>query len=219
MTSGRFADQSTSTASRTASGSGGMRRAGFGRHPFVEHQLRRDGGPQHVGRDLDIDRPRLAHIAHGPGDGLVQLADDLIGDARRPRLTRHRAQDVDMRDVLKRAHIGLRTRGAAADQQHRRAGERGVGHRRDGVGHARPGRDHGDAERAGQLAMSVRHMHGGALVADVDDADALACDMVPDRLDVPALKAEDAVDAALLQKARDPGGASGFVGVQVLDFG
>ena len=75
------------------------------------------------------------------------------------------------------------------------------------VGHAGPGRDHGDAELAGQLGMGVRHVHGRALVAHVDDADAEPREMVPDRLDVAALQAEHAVDAARLEEARDPGGA------------
>ena len=39
--------------------------------------------------------------------------------------------------------------------------------------------------------------------------------MVPDRLDVAALQAEDAVDAARLQEARDPGGAGVQIGVEV----
>ena len=83
------------------------------------------------------------------------------------------------------------------------------------VGDAGPGGDHGDAETAGKLGMRMRHVHGGALVAHVDDADALLRDVVPDRLDVAALQAEDAVDAARLEEARDPGGAGLRVGVQV----
>ena len=63
--------------------------------------------------------------------------------------------------------------------------------------------------------MGVRHVDGGAFVAHVDDADALARHVVPDRLDVAALQAEDAVDAARLEKARDPGRARGFVGIEV----
>ena len=123
---------------------------------------------------------------------------------------------IDMRDVLQRTHIGLRARRAAADQQHRRPRQRGVGHGGDGVGDAGPGGHHGDAEVARQLGMGVRHVHGGALVAHVDDADALPGDVVPDRLDVAALQAENAVDAARLQEARDPGRAGQFVAVEVL---
>ena len=49
----------------------------------------------------------------------------------------------------------------------------------------------------------MRHVHGGTLVAHVDDAHAKLCQVVPDRLDVAPLQAEDAVDAAALQEARD----------------
>ena len=49
--------------------------------------------------------------------------------------------------------------------------------------------------------MGVRHMDGCALVPDVNDADALPSDMIPDRLNVAALQAENAVDAPRLQKS------------------
>ena len=64
--------------------------------------------------------------------------------------------------------------------------------------------------------MGMRHVNGGAFVAHVDDADALARDVVPDRLDMAALQAEDAVDAARLEEARDPGRAGLLVGVEIL---
>ena len=51
--------------------------------------------------------------------------------------------------------------------------------------------------------------------AHVDDANAVPRDVIPDRLDVAALQAEDAVDAARLEKARDPGGADSSSGVAV----
>ena len=72
---------------------------------------------------------------------------------------------------------------------------------------------------ARQFGVRMRHVHGGAFVADIDDADAEPRDMVPDRLDMAALQAEDAVDAARLQKARDPGCAGLFVGIQILGRG
>jgi hypothetical protein len=67
----------------------------------------------------------------------------------------------------------------------------------------------------GQLRMGMRHVDRGALVAHVDDADAAACHMIPDRLDVAALQAEDAIDAARLEEARDPGRTRGLVGIEV----
>ena len=68
----------------------------------------------------------------------------------------------------------------------------------------------------GQLGMGVRHVHGGAFVAHVDDADAQPGDVIPDRLDVAALQAEDAVDAARLEEARDPRRAGLLVGVEIV---
>ena len=46
----------------------------------------------------------------------------------------------------------------------------------------------------------------GAFVADVDDAHAALRKLVPDRLDMPALQAEDAVDTARDQELGDPFG-------------
>ena len=188
----------------------------LGLDPFVEHQLRGHRRAQHVGRDLDIDRTGLAHIAHGARDRFVELAHHLLGDAGGARHAGDRPQDVDMRDVLQRPHIGLRARRASADQQHRRARERGVGHGGDRIGHARPGRHHGDAERAGELGMGMRHVHRGPFVAHVDDANAAARDVIPDRLDMAALQPEDAVDAARREKPRDPGRAGKLIRIQVL---
>ena len=64
--------------------------------------------------------------------------------------------------------------------------------------------------------MGVRHVDRGAFVAHVDDADALPRDVIPDRLDMAALQAEDAVDAARLEKARDPGRAGLLIRVEIL---
>ena len=159
--------------------------------PLLQHQRRRHLGAQHVGRDLDVDRPGLAEIAARARHRLVELAHDLLGDAQRPGRAGHRPQDVDVGDVLERTHVDLGARRAAADQQHRDARERGVRDRGDGVGHARAGGHHRDPERAGQLGMGMRHVDRGPLVAHVDDADAEPRHVVPDRLDMAALKPED----------------------------
>src|SRR5580765_8769018 len=50
----------------------------------------------------------------------------------------------------------------------------------------------------------MRHVHGSALVAHVDDANAATAEVIPDRLDVTALQPVDAVDAARHEKLRDP---------------
>ncbi len=121
-----------------------------------------------------------------------------------------------MRNVLQRTHIGLRARRAAADQQDRDAGKRCIRDRCDRVRHAGSGGHHGDAELPGQLGMGVRHMDRGAFVAHVDDADALPRHVIPDRLDMPALQPEDPVDAARLEKARDPGRAGLLIRIEIL---
>ncbi|PWJ16943.1 hypothetical protein SAMN05421539_10756 [Jannaschia seohaensis] len=82
---------------------------GLWRNPILRDQRRSDPSAQHVGRHLDIGRAGLAHIALGPGNGLVDLADDLLGHTRRPTVARAGPQDIDMRNVLKRSHIGLVT--------------------------------------------------------------------------------------------------------------
>ena len=187
-------------------------------HPFVEHQLWRHRCAQNIGRNFDIGRAWLAGVSHRPRDRFVELAHHLLRHARGARGAGDRPQDVDVRDVLQRSHVRLRPRRAAADQQHRRAGERGIGHRGYRVGYARAGRDHGDAQLPRQLGMRVRHVHRGTLVPDIDDVDALPCDTVPDRLNVTALQAEDPIDATRFEKAGDPGRAGLVVGVEIVSL-
>ena len=66
--------------------------------------------------------------------------------------------------------------------------------------------------------MGVGHVHRGALVAYVDDADAGLRQAIPDRLDMPALQAEDAIHAARFQYADDPGGDAGLVAIGIPAF-
>ena len=140
-------------------------RGGFGAHPFVQHQLRR--------ARACAARRSGSRCRPGPGSPRSPMARATASSSSRITwsATRSgagragdRAQDVGVRDVLQRAHVGLRPRGAAADQQHRRARQRGVGHGGDGVGDAGAGGDHRHAELAGQLGMGMRHVHGGAFV-------------------------------------------------------
>ena len=184
--------------------------------PVVQHQLLGQVLAQNVGRDFDVGRAGLAQVAHGAGDGFVHLTEGLFRHACGARAAGHRFQDVDVRNVLERPHVGLRTRGAAADEQDRDAGERGVRHRGHRVGNPGAGCHHGDADAAGELGVRLGHVHGGALVPDIDDTDAGLGREVPDRLDVAALETEDAIDAAGLQRFGDPGGDAQCVAVEVL---
>src|ERR1700722_2238330 len=54
--------------------------------------------------------------------------------------------------------------------------------------------------------MGLRHVYSRALVTDIDDANSFCVEAHPDRHDMAAAKREYALDAALLQKARDQGG-------------
>jgi len=191
----------------------------FGLQPFGQYQRRRDFDAEHVGRNLDVDGARLAEVAGRPRHRLVQLAQYLLRHARGSRQADHGTQDVDVRDVLERAHVDLRPRRAAADQQHRHAGYRGVGDGCHGVGDAGSSGDHRHRGRARQLGVGMRHVGRGTLVPDIDDADAEAGGMVPDRLDVAALQPEHPVDASSLQEARNLGGAASLVRVEVIRLG
>ena len=125
-----------------------------------------------------------------------------------------------MGDPLQRPEVVLRARRAAADQQHRRALELRIGDGGDAVGDAGPGGRERDPELAGEHGVRMRHVDGGALVAHIDDADAAPAELVPDRLDVPALQPEDAVDPAARRRnsaisAATERGFDGIIGVQI----
>ena len=102
----------------------------FRREPFVEYQWRCDLAAQYVGGEFDIRRAGFAELAEGASDGYVEFAQRLFRYARGAGVATYRLQDFDVRDVLQRAHVGLRARGATADQEHRRA--------RTGTGALRP---------------------------------------------------------------------------------
>ena len=104
---------------------------------------------------------------------------------------------------MQRPEIVLGARGAAADQQHGNAFELRVRHGGDAIGHARTGGHHRDAEPPGEHGVRVRHVHRRAFVAHVDDAHAALRQLVPDRLDVAALQAEHAIDAARDEEVDD----------------
>jgi hypothetical protein len=140
-------------------------------HPLFEDEVRRDMGAQYVGRDFEVNWTRFAKVAECAGNALVELPNHLIGDAKSARLPRHRPQNVDVRNILQRAQISLRARGAAANHQNWRSSERGVGDPGGRIGHTRPGRNHGDAKLAREFSMGVRHVDRRDFMANIDDAD------------------------------------------------
>ena len=184
----------------------------LGIEPLAQHELRGDRLAQHVGGNLDVDGPRRVAVARGGRIRLVEIAQHVVGEAQRARHARDRPHDVDVRDALQWTEIVLRDGRAAADQQHRDALELRVGHRGHAVGDAWTGGDHRDADAATERRVRLRHVNGSAFVAHVDDAHAALAELVPDRLDVPALQAEHAIDAARDQEVDDDLGDRSRVG-------
>ncbi len=174
------------------------------REVLGQRKPRRHRPAQHVGRYLDVNRAWRIAVADRSRPGLVEIAQQVVGDAQRARTARHRPHHADMVDALQRAEVVLRNRRAAANQQHRHALELRIGHRGHAVGHARPGGHHRDADPAAQHGIGMRHVDCGAFVAHVDDAHALAAEPVPDRLDVSALQAVDPVHAVRDQEVGHP---------------
>ena len=172
-------------------------------HVLVEHHRVGHRLAQHVGRDLHVHRPGRVAVAVGHRPRLVEVARDLVGGAQRARAARDRRHDRHVVDALQRAEIVLWHRRAAADQEHRHTLQVRVGHRGHTVGHAGAGGGHRDAHLARQRRVRVRHVHRRTFVAHVDDAHVQLREVVPDRLDVAALQAEDAVDAARDQETGD----------------
>jgi hypothetical protein len=64
--------------------------------------------------------------------------------------------------------------------------------------------------------VSVRHVHSRPFIANVDNPDAIAGDVVPNWLDVAALQTENPINPACLEKARDPCRTTVFAGTEVL---
>ena len=177
---------------------------------LVELQRLRHDAAQRVGRKIDIGRAGLAAFAVSARDRFVQFLQHQRGLAHGAGIARDRAHQLGVIHVLQAAAIFLRPRIAAGHHEDRRARNMRVGDAGDGVGHAGTGGDQRDAELAGQFRVGLGHMHGGALVAHVDDADAFGIEPHPDRHDVAAAEREHAGDAAAFQEARDQvGGAIG----------
>ncbi len=164
-----------------------------------------------VARDLEIGGARRA------GEGLARRHRDHVGDAlgraHAGRELGDGPHDVDMRQVLERAHHVLAERALAADMQDRAfRAERGrdPGH---GVHAAGPRRGHDAAELAGLARIAVGRVRRDLLVAHVDDADALVDAAVVDVDDVAAAQREDRVDALVLERLRHEVAARDDVGV------
>ena len=124
-------------------------------------------------------------------------------EARRRREFGDRPHDVDMREILERAHHVLVQRALAADMQDRAFRAEGGGDAGHRVRAARPRGRHDAAELAGLARIAVGRVGRHLLVAHIDDADALVDAAVIDVDDVAAAQREDGVDAFVLERFGD----------------
>ena len=183
-----------------------MRRGAFDIEVLREHDPGRHARAQHIGRNLHVDRSRRIAVAYCGRPCLVEVAQEVVGRSQRAGAARHGLHDRDVVDALQRPEIVLRHRRAAADQQDRSALELRIGDRRHAVGDTGPRGRERDAQLARQHRMAVRHVHGGAFIAHVDNPHFALGQVVPDRLDVAALEAVHAVNTAPGDKLGDPFG-------------
>ena len=189
-------------SARWSAGSGGMTRGGFGRHPFVEHEIAAPRG-RAARRSESRDRPGPARRGRRtPGSRLRRTRespDRRPAACARAAMTGRRMSTWGMSCSGPMLACARDVQPPITSTGH--AGERGIRDRGRRVGDARTRGHHGDAEFAGEFGVRVRHVDRRDFVAHVDDADAELGRVIPDRLDVAALQAEDAVDAARLRES------------------
>ena len=176
--------------------------------------VRRHLAVQHVARDLEIARPR------GAREALARRHRHHVRDALRRWNGRGElgdgGRDVDVGQVLERAHLVLAEGALPADMEHRALGaERGrdAGHR---VGEAGPGRRHHAPEAPRLARVAVRGVGRDLFMADVDDADPFVDAPVVDVDDVAAAEGEDGVHPFAPESAGDEVPAGHDVAAPVL---
>ena len=143
------------------------------------------------GRHLDIVRDALDAL-----DAVREFAE--------------RRGDQHLALFLEGAHaaaIGLR---GAADQDHRPAILLGIGEAGETVHHAGAGHDDAGAGAAGQIAVGLRRVGGGLLVAHADIGNAFLLRGCGDRGDRKPDDPEQVIDALLLEAPRYQGSAVDF---------
>ena len=162
------------------------------REVFAAAPLRGDRLAQHVGRNLDIDRPGRLPSPCASHDALSSSRStwSAMRSVRDRRVT-GRMMSTCACPAVARDRPARRARSRRSTAPATRSSSR-IRDRGHAVGDAGAGRDHRNAELARQQRMRVRHVHRRAFVAHVDDAHAVRGEPVPDRLDVAALQAEDA---------------------------
>ena len=121
-----------------------------------------------VHRDVDVHRTAMRGARDG--EGVVEAGGHLAGGVESARLLGDRRDDREVVDLLQRAAAPAVGRCATADDDHRRAGELGLGDRRDPVGDAGPCGQDGQAGHPGQLAGGFGREGGGLFVSYVEQA-------------------------------------------------
>ncbi len=138
---------------RAAGDAGGRRRAGRGVEELVHGH---------------VDEDRAAVRGARGGEGLVHAGQYVGRRVQGPRQLRHRRDDRRLVELLQAAAAPAVGRGAAADDDHGRAGELRLRDRADAVGDARARGEHGEAGNPGQLAGRLGGEGGRLLVAHVE---------------------------------------------------
>ena len=179
----------------------GFRRRAIGARLGDARALDRHLGVEHVARNFQIARSRRAI------DRFAKRHGNHVGDALGMRHAggefRDRRHDIDVGQVLQRAHLVLAERALAADHEQRTFGAEGIGDPRHGVGRARSSRGHDTADFAALARIAVRRMCGDLLVAHVDDLDPLIETAVVNIDDMAAAQRPDHFDTLVLERLRD----------------
>ena len=156
---------------------------------------------QHIARDLQIGRAGCAVVGFAGRHG--DHVRDPVGRPHAGGKLGDRRHDVDMRQILQRAHLMLGQRALAADMDHRCLGSEGRGDAGHRVGAAGPRRGHHAAQLAGLAGIAVGGMGRHLFMAHIDDADAFVQAAVIDVDDVTAAKRKDRVHTLVLQGLGD----------------
>src|SRR5450432_587098 len=165
--------------------------------------LRNDGlgdvdlAVEYVARDFQVHRTRRAV------EGLARRHSDHVRHAFRAGNCRSELGDgghqLDVRQILQRAHLVLGRRTLTTDVQNRALRTEGGGDARDRIGAAGTGGCDHAAELARLARITVRRVRGHLFMANVDDANALIDAAVVDVDDVAAAQGEYRVHTLIFQ--------------------
>ena len=194
--------------------------------PSAWRSCRADRRPRHrtlVQARIEQVR-RQAHMngPAPPGEGDTERLADVpakrSGVAGRPRRFRHRLGHLGLAQFLKSAASQLPGRGVPRQQNHRRFRRQRRVQSADRIGVTGSAGNQGDTDFSGQAAMGIGHVHGGGLMADVNEVDAGVERGVEDRHDVVAGQREHAPAAKAVKRASNNVGAAQGVAHRLFGF-